>query len=429
MSEAYKEIWKELGLDLERHDCFLAILPEAIEEVLLKQPNRPQGMAYFDGALAEAHGARIKEVFEHKKAGGLLVGTFCVFVPEELIFAANGIAVGLCGGAQFTVPTAEQILPRNLCPLIKSFVGFKLERICPYTEGVDFLIGETTCDGKKKVYEIFNEYKPVYVMELPQKKNEEDLYLWEREIWRLKEKIEQHTGQEITAEKLLAGIKKGNARRAALARLYETRKADPVPISGKDSLLISQLAFFDDPDRFTAQVNQLCEELEDRMVKGIGVVEKGTPRILVSGTPMALPYWKLHHIVENSGAIIVAEETCTGTRYFAGQVSEEGQTVEEHIRNLARRMKEVNCAVFTPNEERLQDVLRLYEEYKADGVIHLSLQFCQPYCIEARKIEKALKERNIPVLVLESDYSAEDIGQLKTRIDAFLEMIAAQKVA
>ncbi|WP_156276586.1 double-cubane-cluster-containing anaerobic reductase [Neomoorella glycerini] len=418
-------MWRALDMDLEKHDVFLGGLPGAFSEVFLQQENRPAGMAYFDNALAEAHGGRIKEILEQKKTGRPVVGTFCVFVPEELIFAVDGISIGLCGGAQFTVPTGEQVLPRNLCPLIKSFMGFKLDRICPYFQAVDFLIGETTCDGKKKTWEILNEYVPTYVMELPQKKTEADLTLWEGEINRLKEEIERRSGQAIMAEKLAAGIKRANARRTALARLYRARQADPAPISGKDALLISQLAFFDDPERFTSQVNSLCDELEERIARGEGVAWKGTPRLLVTGTPMALPYWKLHHLVETAGAVIVGEETCTGTRYFAGQVAEDGRSVDEHLKNLARRLMAINCACFTPNKERVEDILRLAREAKADGVIYFSLQFCQPFSVEGRLVEKALQEAGLPVLRLESDYSEEDAAQLKTRIDAFLEMITA----
>ncbi|WP_422880228.1 double-cubane-cluster-containing anaerobic reductase [Moorella sulfitireducens] len=417
-------MWRVLGLDLERHDVFLGALPGAFSEVFLLQENRPEGMAYFDNLLGEAHGRRVQEVLEQKKAGRVVAGTFCVFVPEELILAVDGVSVGLCAGTQFTVPAGEQVLPRNLCPLIKSLVGFKLERICPYFQLVDFLIGETTCDGKKKTWEILNDYVPTYVMELPQRKEAADLALWEGEIYRLKEEIENRSGQKISAGKLKVAIKKTNARRAALQRLYQARRADPAPISGKDALLISQLAFFDDPERFTAQVNALCDELEDRIAWGEGVARRRAPRILVAGTPMPLPYWKLHHLVETAGAVIIGEETCTGTRYFAGMVPEDGENLERQVKDLARRLLDINCACFTPNTSRVEDILRLAREGKADGVIYYSLQFCQTYALEARQVEKALRDAGIPVLCLESDFNEKDAAQLQTRIEAFLEMVA-----
>lgn len=144
---------------------------------------------------------------------------------------------------------------------------------------------------------------------------------------------------------------------------------------------------------------------------------------MVTGTPMAIPNWKLHHIIENLDAQIVVEETCTGTRYFENEVSEDGETIDDLIRNIAERYMKINCACFTPNEGRVEDIIRLAEEYKVDGVVYYNLSFCQPYSVEYKRVEKALKDKNIPLILIETDYSTEDVGQIKTRIEAFLEMI------
>jgi benzoyl-CoA reductase/2-hydroxyglutaryl-CoA dehydratase subunit BcrC/BadD/HgdB len=92
------------------------------------------------------------------------------FCSDELVIAAGGASIGLCAGAQFPVATGETVLPRNLCPLIKASVGFKMDKICPYFQVADFVVGETTCDGKKKAWEILDEFIQTYVMELPQRK-------------------------------------------------------------------------------------------------------------------------------------------------------------------------------------------------------------------------------------------------------------------
>jgi benzoyl-CoA reductase/2-hydroxyglutaryl-CoA dehydratase subunit BcrC/BadD/HgdB len=196
-----------------------------------------------------------------------------------------------------------------------------------------------------------------------------------------------------------------------------------VPISGKDALLATQVSFYDDPGRFTQQVNALAEELEGRIARGEGVFPAGAPRILISGSPMAIPNWKLHHLVESAGAAVVCEESCTGTRAFSESVPETGGTVEEQMDKIANRYMQINCACFTPNEGRVDDIIRLAREYKADGVIHYNLQFCHTYANEAVNVERALSKAGIPLLRIETDYSDEDAGQLRTRIDAFLEMI------
>lgn len=423
MSNDWRKMWEDLGMDLEKHDEFLAPLPGIYRELFVNQENRPKGMDFFDFVVGDIHGIRVKELVEHKNNGGKVVASFCVFVPDEIILAAGGAGIGLCAGAQFPVPTGEKVLPRSLCPLIKASIGFKLDRICPYFQVADFVVGETTCDGKKKAWEILDEFIPTYVMELPQRKEEPDKKLWLEEIRRFKAKIEKETGNVVTGEKLGAAIKLVNSKRAALQRLYGARKADPAPISGKDVLLISELAFFDDPNRFTEKVNALCDELEERIAKGEGVSRQGAPRILVTGSPQPIPSWKLHAVIEGSGGVVVCEETCTGTRYFENAVREGGQDLDEQLEAIAERGLGINCACFTPNEARVDDIIRLVKEYNADGVVYYNLQFCQPYGIEYRKVEKALQEAGIPIIKIESDFSDEDTGQLQTRIQAFLEML------
>jgi benzoyl-CoA reductase/2-hydroxyglutaryl-CoA dehydratase subunit BcrC/BadD/HgdB len=254
-------------------------------------------------------------------------------------------------------------------------------------------------------------------------KTERDRTLWRGEIIQFKEKVEQLTSRKITTENLKEGIKIVNDKRRALQRLSGLRKAIPSPISGLDALLVNQIAFYDDPLRFTRSVNELCDELEDRIKKGFGVVKKGTPRILVSGSPMAVPNWKIPWIIETSGAIVVAEESCVGERSTRDLVDENGKTLDEMIDAITDRYMMIDCACFTPNEERPNHVLELSKEFKVNGVIHYSIQFCTPYTVEAYKIEKVLQKEGVPLLKIETDYGMEDMGQLKTRIEAFLEMV------
>ncbi len=416
-----REIWKELGVDLERHDELLEALPEVYEEIFLSQRNRPEAMEYFDEVVADIHGGRIRELYELSKKGKPVVGTFCIYVPEEIVLAVGGACVGLCGGSDSTIPDAEEYLPRDLCPLIKSSFGFLVSRLCPYCLVADVIVGENTCDGKKKMYELMREFKDMHVVELPQVKDERGLEYWFEQVVRFKEFVEELAGEEVTFESLREAIEKVNAKREALRELYELRRHDPAPISGRDANLVAQIAFYDDVERFTERVRELNEELRTRVEEGEGL--EG-PRILVSGTPMPIPHWKLLYIVEDCGGVVVCEESCTGTRYFEREVSTEGDTVEDLLRNIAEAYMEANCAIFTPNEERVKDIIRKFDEWNCDGVILYNLKFCQPYAVEHAKIERRLREEGIPVLRLESDYGKEDVGQLRTRVEAFLESLA-----
>lgn len=417
------QMWTELNIDLKSHDILLSALGPIFQDVYLSQKNRPAGMGFYDFVVGDIHGIRVKELQEHSKNGGKVVATYCVFVPEEIVWAADAIPVGLCAGAQFSVPMAESVLPRNTCALIKSSFGFKLGRVCPYVQASHLIVGETTCDGKKKMFEILNEYQPVYIMEVPNKKTERSRKLWQGEVAAFKDVIEDLTGNKITPEKLGQAIDLVNKRRLALQRLYNLRKVRPVPISGKDALLATQVSFYDDVKRDTQMLNTLCDELDQRVAAGQGVAPANAPRILISGSPMAIPNWKLHHIIESAGAVVVCEESCTGTRFFSDIVNPAGNNMDDQLDAIAQRYMNIHCACFTPNDERQDDVVRLAKEYQVDGVIHYNLQFCHTYANEAVKMEKRLEKENIPLLKIETDYSDEDAGQLKTRIEAFLEMI------
>jgi len=423
MPTPYDEMWEKLNLDLTAHEGLLQVLGKFYGDIYLSQEGRLKGMEYLDFVLSEVHGLRIKELQEAKAQGRKIIGTFCVFVPEELVLAADAVCVGLCAGAEVGMEAAEKILPRNTCALIKSFVGFKLSRLCPFIESCDLVVGETTCDGKKKAYEIFAAYAPVYVMEIPQMKQTCDRDLWKAEITRFKAKIEEITGNTITAAKLKEAIRLVNARRQVLHRLNRLRAAVPTPISGRDVLLINQISFYDDPVRFTAKISELCDELEEKVKAGQGIVPSGTPRLMLSGCPMAVPNWKLPFLIESSGAVIVGEESCIGARNTRDLVAERGETLEELLDALVERYFKIDCACFTPNAERLDHIVEMAKDLKVNGVVHYGLSFCTPYAIEAFKVGKALDAAQIPLLAIETDYSMEDVEQLKTRVEAFLEML------
>ncbi|MHB8741331.1 MAG: double-cubane-cluster-containing anaerobic reductase, partial [Coriobacteriia bacterium] len=358
----YHPMWDELGLDLPMHDALLEAVGGLYGSTFLTQRDRPEGMGYLDFVMSEVHGLRIKELHDFRKAGGKVVGTYCLYVPEELIRAAGAWSVGICAGTEWAYDQVEQVLPRNTCALIKSMMGFKLGKVCPYLEEADLLVGETTCDGKKKAYEELGKLQNMHVMELPQMKRAKDVAFWRSELVDLIAKLEELTGNTVTPEALKASIKEVNDKRRALQRVNAARAADPAPISGLDALLAVQVAFYDDVPRFTKMMNTLADELEARIARGAGVSPRGAKRVLITGTPMALPNWKLHQIVETAGGVVVGEEMCTGSRYYEKLVSEEANTLDEMLDDLAAKYLDINCACFTPNDGRLDDVVRMARE-------------------------------------------------------------------
>jgi benzoyl-CoA reductase/2-hydroxyglutaryl-CoA dehydratase subunit BcrC/BadD/HgdB len=415
------EMYKSLDIDLKAHDTLMGALPVLFQECFLNKEQKLKNLSYFYSVIADIHGARVKELVDHKTKGPV-IGSFCIYVPEEIVLAACGQLVGLCAGADFWVPYGEQVVPKNLCPLIKAGVGAKYSRTCPYFQVVDLLIGENTCDGKKKTWEIFSDMVDMYIMDMPNKKSNEGLKLWQEEVKNLCNFLEKKFSKSITFDSLLNGIQKVNAKRNALRRLYNTRKNSPTPISGIDALLVTQIGFYDDIERYTKMVDALAQECEER-ASSLSSKNNSKKRILVTGSPMVVPNWKIHHVIETSGADVVVEENCTGTRYFKDNVSiENASTKEDLLKNISDRyINNINCACFSPNIGREEDILSLCKDYRVDGIVYVSLSFCTTYMVEAERIRKVAKENNIPMITLESDYSFGDLGQLRTRIEAFVE--------
>lgn len=216
----YEKMWEELGMNLELHDQLCQVLPTAFGDVYLSQENRPEGMGFWDFVVSGIHGIRPAELIEAQKNGRKVFGTFCVYVPDEVVIAAKGIVTGLCGGSQFWVPGGEKVLPKGTCPLIKASVGARLDKTCPFFRIADMYVGETTCDGKKKAWEILGEDVPMHIMDVPQMKREKDIVKWAGEIEEFKKVVEDFTGNKITVENLNEAIKIINNKRKALGRVF-----------------------------------------------------------------------------------------------------------------------------------------------------------------------------------------------------------------
>jgi len=418
----HNQLLAELGLDVALHDELSKAAERSFRHTIGAQRDRPKAMAYFDGVLHGAHGGRIAELVAARADGRKVVGTFCVYVPEEIAMAVDAIPIALCGGSQFTVPHAEKTFPRDICPLVKSTLGMAFAKICPYGPILDYMVGETTCDVKKKTWEILAD-DTFHVMEVPQKKEAVDVELWRRAVREFRDKMEQLAGKKVTKERLAESVRAMNDKRRALQRLTELRKADPPPLSGLDALVVMQGALNDEPGRFTEHVNILNAELEERAAAGVSPFAKGAKRVMMSGCPSVMGNWKVHHLIETSGAAIVADESCTGSRYFENLVDETARDLDGQLTALADRYLKVNCSCFTPNSERLDAIKRMAGEFAVDGVVQYVLQYCHTYNVEAMRVEAALKEIGKPSLKIVTDYSEEDTGQLRTRIEAFVEQL------
>jgi benzoyl-CoA reductase/2-hydroxyglutaryl-CoA dehydratase subunit BcrC/BadD/HgdB len=383
-------------------------------------------MKYFYDLAKGLYTTRVDELKAAKQAGRKIIGVFCNFIPEELVIAAGAVPIRLCSGCQEPIATAEEVLPRNFCPAIKSSLGMLMNR-SPHFELADLLITPTTCDGKKKMAEVLAEHKPTWVMEVPHTTvTQPARELWLAEILNLKKNLEEVTGNRITKKSLKAAIELTNRRRALIRRLYEVRKRPSVPIWGRDALLATNMWFHDDAARWVKHMELLCDEVEKR-TEGIG--KPDSPRILLTGSPVILPTWKLPRLIEESGGILVSDEICTGAKVVWDPVYVVDWSMNEMILGLADRYLMNSCACFTPNRARIERLLQFVSQFNVTGVVYHVLMGCYIYSIEGRHIERSLMEKGTPMLTIETDYSTEDVEQIRTRIEAFLEMIQSQKAA
>lgn len=355
-----------------------------------------------------------------KDQGVPIVGAYCTYFPQEIAMAMGAATVGLCSTSDETIPDAEKELPKNLCPLIKSSYGFARTDKCPFFYFSDVVVGETTCDGKKKMYELMAEFKDVFLMELPNTQGEEAFRLWRSEMVRFREYLEKKFDVEITEEQIREAIRVNNAGRRSLKKLYEVMKNDPVPITGHDLFKVLYGSTFKfDRREIPAEVDALVEKINKEYAEG--KMQKKMPRILISGCPIGGATEKVIRAVEENGAVVVTYENCTGAKSIDRTVDEDNPDVYDA---LARRYLDIGCSVMTPNPNRLELLGRLIDEYKVDGVVEMTLQACHTYNIESYGIRKFVnEEKGIPYISVETDYSQADIGQLNTRIAAFIEML------
>lgn len=367
--------------------------------------------------FAEGRKQAFLNVKKIKDADKPVIGIFCTYFPQELAVAMDAAVVSLCATSDETIPAAEQDLPKNLCPLIKSSYGFGKTDKCPFFFFSDLVVGETTCDGKKKMYEYMGEFKPVHVMELPNCPTEEGVAMYRKEIIRMKEKLEETFGVTITEEDIRRGIRVKNAERSALKRLYSVMKADSAPISGMDLLnTLIGTTFNFNREEIPAQMDALIEK-----IKAEGGARQKQPRILITGCPMGGATMKVVQAVEDNGGVVVCYENCSGVKSMEENVDESLPDVYEA---LARKYVNIGCSVMTPNDNRIRLLDRLIDEYQVDGVIDMELQACHTYAVESLRIKRFVNgEKKIPYMSLETDYSQADVGQLSTRIAAFIEML------
>lgn len=372
----------------------------------------------FMQGFASAREVNLMRIKEAKENGAKVVGIYCTYCPQELILAAGAIPVGLCGMSENPIAAAEETLPRNLCPLIKSSYGFAVTDTCPFFHFSDLIVGETTCDGKKKMFEIMRDLKPVHVMQLPHVNNTKASFdLWVEELRCLRNRLEQELQVSISDQDIWEAVEVINKENRAVKAMFDLNRADPPPLSGMEILTAAWSRSFSSNKgemikKLQAVVGEAAKQPESRATKA--------SRVLLTGCPVGLGTEKVIRLTEELGACIVAMENCSGYKTLELQTD---TNVADPIVALAEKYLAIPCSCMSPNPYRLELLEKMIDDFRADAVIDLTWQACHTYNIEAFAVGKLVKSKGLPYLHLESDYSNSDLESLKVRIEAMLEMI------
>jgi benzoyl-CoA reductase/2-hydroxyglutaryl-CoA dehydratase subunit BcrC/BadD/HgdB len=424
-----KEI-EELGSSIKA--ASINVIEDNIRRMKAAWPNRPENMEYFD-EISNFFGRRTKEIREQKEEGKKVIGYSCMFAPVELILAADAIPVRIGSGWYDASKLGDRIMPVEICPVIRSTVGAKMVNLSPYLELSDAIINPLTCDGKTKLSEILSDYKLMWPMCPPRVKDAPHaLALWVKEMQVMKDRIEKLTGTKITRKRLRSSIEVMQKATKVFRRLQNLRKGPPV-IMGRDAMLVNQTSMWDDIRRWTEKTEKLCDELEKRVKQREWACSPETSRVMVTGTPMMWPdSWKVPNLIEESNpkGVLVVDELCSGDRILYDPVGVDEWTTSDMVNAISERyLMASTCPCFTSehgNEDRINWIMDRIKEYKIDGVIYYVVRGCVLYAMEYARVKRVLDRMGLPVYYLDTEYTREDVGQMKTRVEAFLEMLEAR---
>lgn len=357
---------------------------------------------------------------EKRKEGQKIVGVYCGYAPTELILAMGIVPVTLCSFSNATIEAAETVLPANLCPLIKSSYGFIITDTCPFYGLSDAVIGETTCDGKKKMFELIADRKPTWIMDLPQLPDQEEAVAnWTAMIRKLQSFLEATFAVRATDDEVETAIRDIHLRNTMMREVFELAALRPSIVGWREMYDLTFLAQGSSGKEMEPVLTEALKKLEERRDNGYAYRPAGAPRVMVTGCPVGGDAEKVFRIIEEAGGVIVALDACSG---FKPYMTDTAQGTSDPVRALAERYLAIPCSCMTPNTRRLTEMTRLINKFKPDAVIDVVLQACHSFSIESHKVgEHVQKNHGLPFLKIVTDFSLSDEEQIRTRIEALLE--------
>ena len=361
-----------------------------------------------------------KAVCEWQEKGKKVIGWVCNYIPEEMIHAAGALPFRVIVPYTIEIKEANTYLYPNICTYCRAAFQIALEGKLGF---LDAIILGSTCDSGRRLGELWEIYlgkPPLFFLSIPHQATEEAIEFFAAELERLKGYLEELLGIEMGNESLANSIELYNESRGLINQLYQLRKQDPPLISGTEIMEILNAAVWIPREDFNALLERLIPEIRTRPAD----FKATHPRVLINGT--ILNDSGLIECIEEAGAWVVADELCTGYRYWADEVSVGNK--DNVIKSLARRyLASPLCPRSILNGKRWDDIKSQLRSYKINGVINQTIKYCAPHGYDGFQLSKELDKLGIPTLELNLEYGAPITGQVKTRVQAFVEMLSTSK--
>jgi bzd-type benzoyl-CoA reductase N subunit len=360
------------------------------------------------------------QILEHKHQGKKVFGWLCTYVPEEIIHAAGALPIRITGySKEMELEDGTAYLYINSCSFSRSCLQLGLKGEYDFLDGV---AGGSTCDGARRLFDLWRNYidTPFYhVLTVPRKYTQSAHDLYHSQVLQFKVYLEEFMRVQITDESLYQSIGVYNESRALLKRLYELRKLDNPPITGTETMEVLNACFRMPKELFNEWLTSLLDELD-----ASDNASKSRARLMLVGSAITNP--ELIESIEELGGLIVTDELCTGTRYWSDPVIlDKNSTPVEAISR--RYLNNFPCARMFPSNERFNRILDLARDFRVDGVISQIIRYCVPYAHDLPLLTEKLKDNGIPTLALDVEYGTSGSGQIRTRVQAFLEMLEEKR--
>lgn len=363
-----------------------------------------------------------------KKEGQKVVGYYCCYPPLEMFTAAGVVPFRILGNMSEPITRADAYLETIMCPFVRSSFDLALKDKYDFMEG---FVCPHTCDTVERMYNIWKYYlKPPYshFINIPHRIDDSSFDFFEGELALFRKSLEGYTGKKITDAKLKEAIELHNENRSLMRRIYDLRKEDPPKISGVETLQAVTLGL----SLPVQESSKLFRQILDEASKRKDGPQKTDARVLVYGSEVDDPI--LVNLVEESGANVVADDMCLGSRIYGSDVENSATP----IKAIAQRyLYEIKCPrtyrrlAEEPYEEeldlRFKHIKDYIKDFNVNSVILYITRFCDTHELDVPDVRDYLESEGLPVLHIEYDYSAGAMGQVKTRVGAFLEMMGAEK--